>query len=92
MQASEEKLTAQNLMKTIELRLRFTNNDRSRYWLDVSADDKAIEIEAHEALIPEHLVRMENDLFMYIIKKSNLKPIYDDCYHAVESFQFQTSK
>ena len=99
MQASEKKLTAQNLMQTIELRIRYQNikSLEGREFRDALSE---IEQEAHEVNVPCHLILMDNDsIFLEIVKKSNLKPIYEGCleavldtYHAVESFQFQTSK
>ena len=90
---SEKKLTALNLMQCIELRMKYKSIGGLKPWKAFRAVLDEIQREAHEASIPDHLVIMDNELiFMEIVKRSNLKPIYDDCYHAVESFQFQTSK
>ena len=87
---SEKKLTAQNLMQCIELRMKYKSIGGLKPWKAFRAVLDEIQREAHEASIPEYLVVMDNELiFMERVKKSNLKPIYDDCYHAVESCQFQ---
>ena len=84
MKPSEKKLTAQNLMQCIELRMKYKSIGGLKPWKAFRALLDEIQREAHEVNVPCHLILMDNDsIFLEIVKKSNLKPIYDDCYKQV---------
>jgi hypothetical protein len=80
-------MSIDNILKIVELRERYRGlKANCTNWIDFNSKYRVICYEMKQFKIKEHEVLLDDEVFNLILEtKPEIKVIYDDCYHAVES-------